>query len=181
MKKFDSYGFGLATGAQADTQLEELAATEREDSVGSIGREAETLEPTPAQQTRNAFEILGKSKPTTATSKARREKNEFIATEADLSDEEMGMGAQSGDEDEAGMDAELEELVDNEEVDFETRDEQDRMADDLRRYGFYPYSAYFVTNSWVTLGSSKKRMISAIKRRCKEWPMENNGRRATMR
>lgn len=96
----------------------------------------EFLEPTPAQLTRNAFDILGKSKPISAIPKVRREKNEFIATEADLSDEEMGMGAQSGDEDEAGMDAELEELVDNEDVDFETRDEQDRLADDLRRYGY---------------------------------------------
>lgn len=85
----------------------------------------------------NAFEMMAAagrrsiSPPLAKVAKARQGKNAFIDAEANLSDEEaMGMMANSGDEDEAGedMDAELESLVDNEEVAFDLGERQDKLA-----------------------------------------------------
>lgn len=89
----------------------------------------------------NAFDVLRAAvekphspvAPVVPVIERRREKNAFIDTEAGLSDEEEGMlGRMSGDEDETGLDAELESLVDNEEVDRDVRDEQDERAEELR-------------------------------------------------
>lgn len=97
--------------------------------------------PTAAQPTKptNAFELLraAANKPHSpvapiVAAPAKKTKSAFIDTEADMSDEEEGaLGRASGDEDETGMDAELESLVDNEEVDRDLRDQQDEMVDEL--------------------------------------------------
>ncbi|GAA6063583.1 hypothetical protein JCM10212_000187 [Sporobolomyces blumeae] len=119
-------------GAQPDAT--ELADETQEESFPSAAQPASA---TP----RDAFDMLraGAAQqpkslaPIPEKIKTRREPNAFIDTEAGLSDEEeMGMGAPSGDEDEEGHDAELEELVDNQEVDAELRSEQDKLA--LERY-----------------------------------------------
>jgi hypothetical protein len=61
-------------------------------------------------------------------------KNQFIAAEADMDEEEEALfGGQSGDEDENGLDAELEELVDHGPVDLEQQAKEDALADQLRR------------------------------------------------
>ncbi|BGP32491.1 hypothetical protein JCM10296v2_004272 [Rhodotorula toruloides] len=85
--------------------------------------------------TKNAFDLLraGAAQDLGTVAPAlpkRRERNQFVDAEANLSDEEeaLGLGGVSGDEDEDGHDAELESLVDNEEVDREVQDEQDRLA-----------------------------------------------------
>lgn len=64
---------------------------------------------------------------------ARKQRSAFIEREAVLSDDEEGgaFGGLSGDEDEGGLDAELESLVDNEEVDREVQAEQDEAVGDL--------------------------------------------------
>ncbi|GAA6042061.1 hypothetical protein JCM8097_004089 [Rhodosporidiobolus ruineniae] len=86
---------------------------------------------------RNAFDVLGKpvaapAPPAAAALPKRKERSAFVDDQANLSDEEeIGLGAMSGDEDETGLDAELEELVDNQEVDREVRDEQDALAQEL--------------------------------------------------
>ncbi|BGP02392.1 hypothetical protein NBRC10513v2_006039 [Rhodotorula toruloides] len=84
--------------------------------------------------TKNAFDLLRAGAAQDSDTAApvlpkRRERNQFVDAEANLSDEEaLGLGGVSGDEDEDGHDAELESLVDNEEVDREVQDEQDRLA-----------------------------------------------------
>lgn len=101
--------------------------------------------PTAAQPSKpaNAFELLRAAAnkphspvaPIAAAPVGKKQRSAFIDTEADMSDEEEGaLGRASGDEDETGMDAELESLVDNEEVDRELRDEQDEMVDELYAY-----------------------------------------------
>ncbi|KAI5480590.1 hypothetical protein MNV49_000286 [Pseudohyphozyma bogoriensis] len=86
---------------------------------------------------RNAFDVLAKGAVAAAAPPpapaAPKTRNAFIDTEADLSDDEMmGLGgAGSADEDEAGLDAELESLVDHEEVNEELAAEQDFLARQL--------------------------------------------------
>ncbi|BGP25040.1 hypothetical protein Rt10032_c09g3983 [Rhodotorula toruloides] len=112
-------------------------------TAGQIDETQETQEtqdgmPSAAQPTlasaKNAFDVLragAAQDPVIAPAVSkRRERNQFVDAEANLSDEEeaLGLGGVSGDEDEDGHDAELESLVDNEEVDREVQDEQDRLA-----------------------------------------------------
>ncbi|BGO91791.1 hypothetical protein NBRC10512_006273 [Rhodotorula toruloides] len=127
----------------APTEVQ-LAPTE---NVGSRSTDDQTVEtqetqdamPSAAQptlaSTKNAFDLLraGAAQDPDTVAPAlpkRRERNQFVDAEANLSDEEeaLGLGGVSGDEDEDGHDAELESLVDNEEVDREIQDEQDRLA-----------------------------------------------------
>lgn len=99
------------------------------------------LEPPSAGQAqpalRNAFDIItAVTKPAeeVVVKKKGKGKSMFVDTEADLSDDEvlgMGMGGDSGDEDENGLDAELESLVDNDEVNEEVQAEQDLLAQQL--------------------------------------------------
>ena len=87
-----------------------------------------------AQPQPNVFEALKAAQAKEAAREERRvlkrTKNAFIENEADLSDDELlgGMAGLSGDENEDGLDAELESLVDNDEVDRDLQDEQDVLA-----------------------------------------------------
>jgi len=68
--------------------------------------------------------------------KHRREKNAFVDDQANLdSDEEQagGLNAASGDEDEEGHDAELDELVDNQAISEELQAVQDARARELHQ------------------------------------------------
>ncbi len=90
--------------------------------------------PSAAQPSSNVFETMkaaqAKEKAREEKRALRRSKNAFIENEADLSEDELlgGMAGLSGDENEDGLDAELESLVDNEEVDRDLQDEQDVLA-----------------------------------------------------
>lgn len=89
--------------------------------------------------TTNAFDIMRKAAadqsasdetagrmPLPAKGKAG---NRFVETEAGMSDEDdMGLGAVSADEDETGLDKELEELVDREEMDEDVQAEGDKLV-----------------------------------------------------
>lgn len=88
-----------------------------------------------AQPPRDAFSVLlaQKTAPVVNTTK-KRAKNAFVDDQVELSDEEdTRMGAISDDEDETGMDAEDAEIVDNAVIDAELAQEQDALADELRR------------------------------------------------
>lgn len=145
MLEFPSYGSITATEPEAtiveeDTQM--VDADDEDDEEEEEEEEEETL-PSAAQapSTKNAFEImLAAQKAPAATAApvegpaqpAKKAQNAFIANEADMSDEEEGaLGRGSGDEDETGLDAELESLVDNEEVDRDLADQQDDLVDKL--------------------------------------------------
>ncbi|KAM0749191.1 hypothetical protein T439DRAFT_45424 [Meredithblackwellia eburnea MCA 4105] len=121
----------------------ELEATLVDDEQEDEGETQEEMEmPSAAQppRPRNAFQALRQGAldaaqaPVAPPAPAKqRKKNMFALDEAVLSDEDdMGMGGLSDDENEAGMDAELESLVDNEEKDRELVDEEDARADQLR-------------------------------------------------
>ncbi|GAA5887858.1 hypothetical protein JCM5296_001789 [Sporobolomyces johnsonii] len=129
---YESYSALAATEVQPDPT--EVAMTDVQDGEA---QEEESF-PSAAQPTaaaKDAFSALREGArrselaPIPEKSKARTEKNAFVDDQAGLSDEEgMGLGAPSGDEDEDGHDAELESLVDNEEVDRDVADEQDKLA-----------------------------------------------------
>lgn len=77
--------------------------------------------------------LAQKTAPVINTTK-KRAKNAFVDDQVELSDEEdTRMGAISDDEDETGMDAEDAEIVDNAVIDAELAQEQDALADELRR------------------------------------------------
>lgn len=90
--------------------------------------------PSAAQPQTNAFEMLKTAQAKAAALEEkralRRSKNAFIEAEADLSEDELlgGLAGLSGDENEDGLDAELESLVDNDEVDRDLQDAQDVLA-----------------------------------------------------
>jgi hypothetical protein len=118
---------------------ESIAATEQE--TQDTGMDDEESFPSAAQPAaKNVFDIMRAA----ATQKplspevvlaGKKHRSAFIENEADMSDEdEGGMGRASGDEDETGLDAELESLVDNEEVDRDVADEQDALVDELFAY-----------------------------------------------
>jgi hypothetical protein len=116
----------IVTSRATDEQVDETQETQ--DAMPSAAQP--TLAPA-----KNAFDVLraGAAQEPEEIGPAmskRRERNHFVDAEANLSDEEeaLGLGGVSGDEDETGHDAELESLVDNEEVDREIQDEQDRLA-----------------------------------------------------
>ncbi|TNY24832.1 hypothetical protein DMC30DRAFT_386421 [Rhodotorula diobovata] len=124
---FDSLAPLAAT--EVETQLEDAQLEETRDALPSAAQQ-----PTAP---RNAFEALkagaaqADAPPPEAQQVPRRHgKNAFVDAEANLSDEEvgLGLGGISGDEDEDGHDAELESLVDNEEVDRDVQEEQDKLA-----------------------------------------------------
>ncbi|BGP40499.1 hypothetical protein JCM10450v2_004482 [Rhodotorula kratochvilovae] len=147
LTSFDSLGPLAATEIQPEpTELASSRARSNETQVEETQLADETQEetqdtlPSAAQPTapRNAFDAL-KAGATQVDVPAqgqqqqrRRARNAFVDAEANLSDEEvgLGLGGVSGDEDEAGHDAELESLVDNEEVDRDVQVEQDKLARD---------------------------------------------------
>lgn len=127
LTSFDSLAPLAAT--EVETQLEDAQLEETRDALPSAAQQ-----PTAP---RNAFEALkagaaqADAPPPEAQQVPRRHgKNAFVDAEANLSDEEvgLGLGGISGDEDEDGHDAELESLVDNEEVDRDVQEEQDKLA-----------------------------------------------------
>ncbi|GAA5820615.1 hypothetical protein JCM11251_003077 [Rhodosporidiobolus azoricus] len=146
-----TYGSLPATEVQpAATEVVQSAASKGDEIAETQDAEEETQEesfPTAAQpptiavpsQPKNAFHALragaaqeGVPPPLVSKESKHRRKSAFVDDQANLSDEEdLGLGGVSGDEDENGMDAELESLVDNEEVDKDLRDEQDAMVDEL--------------------------------------------------
>lgn len=124
-------GKTLGSETQEETQEEETQDTQMLDFPSAA-------QPPAAPTQRNAFDIMLESAkappptPPAVKSKSHRGKNEFVQDEADLSDEEDMLGGGSGDEDENGLDKELEEIIDNEEVERELREQQDALA--LQRY-----------------------------------------------
>ncbi|KAK4702569.1 hypothetical protein P7C70_g3652, partial [Phenoliferia sp. Uapishka_3] len=125
----------LAEESQADAEVQDDDETQDDTELNDF--------PTAAQPVRNAFEVLAmgaKAKavvatPTPVVEKKRQARNEFVLAEADRDDEEdnmMGMGNDSADEDETGMDEELESLVDNEEKDRDVVDEENARVEELR-------------------------------------------------
>lgn len=118
-----------------ESQLEDAQAEETQDTQDALHTLPSAAQPTAP---RNAFDALKAGAahvgaPAEAQQAPRRRmRNAFVDAEADLSDEEvgLGLGGVSGDEDEDGHDAELESLVDNEEVDRDVQDEQDKLARD---------------------------------------------------
>ncbi|GAA5945060.1 hypothetical protein JCM1841_005450, partial [Sporobolomyces salmonicolor] len=129
---YESYSTLAATEVQPDST--EVVMTDAQDGE----TQEEVSFPSASQPTaaaKDAFSVLREGAqrsefmPAPEKSKASREKNAFVDDQAGLSDEEgMGLGAPSGDEDEDGHDAELESLVDNEEVDRDVAEEQDKLA-----------------------------------------------------
>lgn len=109
-------------------------------STDEMQEETQDVRPSAAQpivvSPRNAFDVLRAGRATTPPRPAkRRGPNEFIAAEADLSDEEQagfGLGGVSGDENEDDDDRELDELVDNTKEDADVEAEQDEKARELR-------------------------------------------------
>ncbi|GAA5925187.1 uncharacterized protein JCM15063_004949 [Sporobolomyces koalae] len=96
----------------------------------------------PSAAPRNAFTVLRQARtaleavPEQVPTKRRREMNAFVDDQANLdSDEEQagGLNAASGDEDEEGHDAELEELVDNQAISEELQAVQDTRARELHQ------------------------------------------------
>ncbi|GAA5897923.1 hypothetical protein JCM8208_003193 [Rhodotorula glutinis] len=118
-----------------ETQLEDAQVEETQDTQDALHDLPSAAQPTAP---RNAFDALkagaahGQAPVEAQQPPRRRMRNAFVDAEANLSDEEvgLGLGGLSGDEDEDGHDAELESLVDNEEVDRDVRDEQDKLARD---------------------------------------------------
>ncbi|GAA5921692.1 hypothetical protein JCM3775_001769 [Rhodotorula graminis] len=115
------------------TQLDDAQVDETQDTQDALHTLPSAAQPTAP---RNAFDALKAGAahvdaPAEAQQVPRRRmRNAFVDAEANLSDEEvgLGLGGLSGDEDEDGHDAELESLVDNEEVDRDVQDEQDKLA-----------------------------------------------------
>ncbi|GAA5871527.1 hypothetical protein JCM8547_001364 [Rhodosporidiobolus lusitaniae] len=111
------------------TQVEETQEETQEESFPTAAQPPTAAGP-------NAFDLLRQGAAQKDASAApvqpkRKGKSVFVDAEANLSDEEqLGLGGVSGDEDENGMDAELESLVDNEEIDKELREEQDARVDE---------------------------------------------------
>ncbi|GAA6048608.1 hypothetical protein JCM3770_002053 [Rhodotorula araucariae] len=148
LTSFDSLGPPAATEIQPEPiELASSRAASNETQVEETQVADDTQEdtqdalPSAAQPTalRNAFDALksGATQQLDPPAQAqqqmrRRAMNAFVDAEANLSDEEvgLGLGGVSGDEDEAGHDAELESLVDNEEVDRDVQAEQDKLARD---------------------------------------------------
>lgn len=125
----------VSRGLQRTTALlfDSPKETPEEEDEEEENAQVPSAQPPPA---RNAFDILklGAQRvpdPPPAR-KVKGPKNAFINDEAALSDEEemTGMLAGSGDEDELAedMDAELEELVDNDKVEEGLEAEQDKLA-----------------------------------------------------
>ena len=126
-------------------ELDAVVADRRQVDDDEDRTQNESL-PTAAQPT-NAFSVMlsaaaaaksaggtdGPGTDAAAPAPARKQRSAFIEREAVLSDDEEGgaFGGLSGDEDEGGLDAELESLVDNEEVDREVQAEQDEAVGDL--------------------------------------------------
>lgn len=134
----DSFDFEMAaTEVQPEpTEVEpETQETQSEmDYYPSAAQPTRTVVDPPRQ---NAFAVLLASKQAQGPEPGRVEKqgkNAFVDTEADMSEDEYGFGKASGDEDEAGMDAELESLVDNDEVDRDLGEEQDALAQQRYMY-----------------------------------------------
>ncbi|BGP16626.1 hypothetical protein JCM10213v2_004628 [Rhodosporidiobolus nylandii] len=111
----------------------QAAETQEETQAESMPSAAQP----PTAPPKNAFDALRagaaqQNAPAPVLAPKRKLNSAFVDAEANLSDEEeLGLGGVSGDEDENGLDAELESLVDNEEVDKELRDEQDALVDEL--------------------------------------------------
>ncbi|GAA5999911.1 hypothetical protein JCM10207_005968 [Rhodosporidiobolus poonsookiae] len=117
---------------QEETQQEE---TQREETQEETQDAMPSAAQPPTAAPKTAFDVLRAgaaqlNAPPPVPQPKRRERNAFVDTEANLSDEEegLGLGGLSGDEDEEGHDAELEELVDNEEIAHDLREEQDERA-----------------------------------------------------
>lgn len=113
-----------------EEELEEEETEMSGDDLPSAGQHLPATQA--ATPVRTAFDVLqATQKALAAPPKAKKERarSDFVDAEAVRSDDEdMGMGAGSGDEDENGMDAELESLVDNEEVERDLLEKQDERA-----------------------------------------------------
>ncbi|KAL8278878.1 hypothetical protein RQP46_008749 [Phenoliferia psychrophenolica] len=124
----------------ADDDVEPTVPTHSPSSPETQDTEVDV--PSAAQPVRNAFDVLAMGaraavapSPPAEERKKKASKNMFVHDEVEMDEEEtamMGGGNDSGDEDEAGMDAELESLVDNEEKDRELVAEEDERVEELR-------------------------------------------------
>jgi hypothetical protein len=129
----------------SDAIMEEEGEGEEEEEEEDAGEEDEEEMELPSAQPprlKNAFDLL-KSHSTTKPDRevgGKKGRNAFIDAEADLSDEEvMGMMMNSGDEDEGAedLDADLEGLMDDEEVAADLRAKQDALARERAAYEFF--------------------------------------------
>lgn len=132
----------MSMGSAAEDDVARASASRTERSSPAAADASPDAQPS---RPMNAFDALragadraarrSRSPSVTAAGKPpAKGKNQFIAGEAEMDEEEEGaFGGQSGDEDETGMDAELEELVDRGPVDLEEQARQDRLARDLQR------------------------------------------------
>ncbi|GAA6008179.1 hypothetical protein JCM11491_001915 [Sporobolomyces phaffii] len=164
--------------ARHHNQLRRHAPLLRNDSLSEtqpeptevVGEDDESFpsaaQPPTAPASKNAFEVLRQGGALASipegspAPKRRRETNVYLDAEANLdSDEEQagGLNAASGDEDEEGHDAELEDLVDNEVIEEELAAIQDERADELRRENEKKDEAKALANA-ESLAAGKKRL-----------------------
>ncbi|GJN90861.1 hypothetical protein Rhopal_003875-T1 [Rhodotorula paludigena] len=135
----------VVSSRSAETPLDETQVVEETLQDAQEDAQDETQDetlPSAAQPTAtapNAFDALRagamqQAQPAQPVSR-RRQHNAFVDEEAGMDSEEegYGLGGVSGDEDETGHDAELQELVDNAQVDEELEAEQNRLAEERYR------------------------------------------------
>lgn len=128
-----------ARESQRESQLDNVAEEENEErredvelpQEGSDASDADESGESDHEQerpTKSAFDLMNQGAAQEEKEhNPHRPKNQFIEHEANLSEDEDGL-SESGDEDEAGLNRELKELVDNQVVDEEVEFEQDQLA-----------------------------------------------------